>query len=368
MIKPIHQLNPDQRSRLPQYLEKWKAIALSTERINVQQATKAIQALYKAINQPNPKIYVCDSPADVAKVFKNLVRSQLVDETVSLQHLYWDDEKFALLDEMLGLPLQHQINQLQRQLNQQLGKQLRWEAHLELEETLRQPIDQFTYDWQLWEALESNRWLCQQLRDCISSNSLVTDAAWLDFAVEALNCSVDAMKWDAFSAIAQSCGWILPYEKVCIVCDRPVSLAFDAQFRLHAEGKPALQFFDGFSVYAFQGVRLPKIYGELHPHQWRASWLLNESDVDLQRSLIKGIGYGRLSQELSTIELDAWSEYTLLEIDAIVDEEPIVLLKMSCPSTGLIHVVRVPPEIRSAREAVCWINWEVDPETFAVQA
>ncbi|MEH1970355.1 MAG: hypothetical protein V7K91_28410 [Nostoc sp.] len=70
---------------------------------------------------------------------------------------------------------------------------------------------------------------------------------------------------------------------------------------------------------------------------------------------------------MQAIELDSWAEYTLLKIDADVDEESIYLLKMTCPSTGFIHALRVPPNTNSAREAIRWVNWEIDPEEFSVQ-
>ncbi|ABA19654.1 conserved hypothetical protein [Trichormus variabilis ATCC 29413] len=56
-----------------------------------------------------------------------------------------------------------------------------------------------------------------------------------------------------------------------------------------------------------------------------------------------------------------------MQIDNSIDVEPIYLLKMTCPSTGFIHVLRVPPQTKSAREAIRWINWGTDPETFFVQ-
>jgi hypothetical protein len=43
------------------------------------------------------------------------------------------------------------------------------------------------------------------------------------------------------------------------------------------------------------------------------------------------------------------------------------MLKMACPSTGFIHALRVPPDVNSAREAIRWTNWGVDPEDFSVQ-
>jgi hypothetical protein len=47
--------------------------------------------------------------------------------------------------------------------------------------------------------------------------------------------------------------------------------------------------------------------------------------------------------------------------------ESIRLLKMTCPSTGHIYVMRVPPDQGSAREAIRWINGGIDPQDFAVQ-
>lgn len=84
-------------------------------------------------------------------------------------------------------------------------------------------------------------------------------------------------------------------------------------------------------------------------------------------SLIQVIGYERICQELQAVELDTWAEYTLIEIDNNIDVEPILLLKMTCPSTGHIHILRVPPNMTSAREAIRWVNWGIDPEQFAVQ-
>jgi hypothetical protein len=83
--------------------------------------------------------------------------------------------------------------------------------------------------------------------------------------------------------------------------------------------------------------------------------------------LIEGIGYDRIIQELSAKEIDSWQEYALLQIDN-ADVEPICLLKMTCPSTGFIHALRVPPNLTSAREAIGWVNWDIDPEEFSVQS
>ncbi|MGB7894221.1 MAG: DUF6745 domain-containing protein, partial [Microcoleus sp.] len=89
--------------------------------------------------------------------------------------------------------------------------------------------------------------------------------------------------------------------------------------------------------------------------------------AELKRVLIQGIGYERIIQELSAKQIDSWQEYALLQIDNASDWEPICLLKMTCPSTGFIHALRVPPNLTSARKAIRWVNWDIDPEEFSVQ-
>jgi len=150
------------------------------------------------------------------------------------------------------------------------------------------------------------------------------------------------------------------------VCDRPRHLRFDSQNRLHAEGEPAIEFADGWNFYYYHGVRLPEKYGQVHPNQWQSQWILAEENAELRRVLIQVIGYARIIQELSAKQIDSWQEYALLKIDP-PREEPICLLKMTCPSTGFIHALRVPPNLTSAREAIGWANWDIDPEEFSVQ-
>ncbi|WP_333153015.1 DUF6745 domain-containing protein [Microcoleus sp. B9-D4] len=172
----------------------------------------------------------------------------------------------------------------------------------------------------------------------------------------------------------ENCGWIYPFEKMCFVCDRPIQLHFDNEYLLHALCQPAVEFADKFSLYSYRGVRLPEIIGQIPPQSWQASWLLTEQNAEVRRVLIQAIGYPRICQELQATELDTWQEYTLLKIENNIDIEPIYLLKMTCPSTGHLHALRVPPKVRSssrasltAKEAISWVNWGIYPEEFQVQ-
>ncbi|WP_181243754.1 leucine-rich repeat domain-containing protein [Chamaesiphon polymorphus] len=107
--------------------------------------------------------------------------------------------------------------------------------------------------------------------------------------------------------------------------------------------------------------------------EWKSEWILEEENITIKNVLIQQIGYERICRELNAMELDNWREYTLLEIDDIDRvyvrqiAEPIILLKMTCPSTNHIHVLRVPPTMTSAEEAITWINHGIHPDELAVQ-
>ncbi len=196
-------------------------------------------------------------------------------------------------------------------------------------------------------------------------------------SIAALNCLNNNTQRQAFRQLAQFSGWdwnlferdrnLFEEQNTGLVSERPIKISFDSQNRLHAEGEPAIQFADGYSFYSYHGVTLPEEYGKLHPSHWQPQWLLKEDNAELRRILIERIGYSRICQELQATKLDSWQEYTLLKIDNQLDVEPIYLLKMTCPSTGHIHALRVPPDMKSAREAVRWVNWGIDPEEFSVQ-
>ncbi|MBN3882532.1 MAG: hypothetical protein V7K64_14980 [Nostoc sp.] len=58
----IEKLTPEQEALIPVYREKWRAIALSTERIDREKAAEAVKVAYTAFGFEEPDIIFCDSP------------------------------------------------------------------------------------------------------------------------------------------------------------------------------------------------------------------------------------------------------------------------------------------------------------------
>ena len=121
-----------------------------------------------------------------------------------------------------------------------------------------------------------------------------------------------------------------------------------------------------FEVMFLNEVWLPRRYWT-KLSEWKSEWLLDEQNAEIRRVLIQRLGYERICEELNAIEIDTWREYTLLKINVNVDKESIVLLKMTCPSTTHIHVLRVPPKMKTAEAAISWVNWGIHPDKFSLQ-
>ncbi|AVH72778.1 hypothetical protein NLP_4346 [Nostoc sp. 'Lobaria pulmonaria (5183) cyanobiont'] len=402
----IEKLTPEQEALIPVYREKWRAIALSTERIDREKAAESVKVVYAAFGVEVPEIVFCDSPyAAFSEIFLDKF-DQLIQKLEfpiisrlnksSVSRIRKQEKVFQPLPELLGKQIDFFHEVMNSPIFQTIDTKILYNClYLELDsngwdyghglfythlqpelitkiyEKLHQP------GTKLHNRIGKRLWFF--LRKSLGSHignvywkswqpdKNATVASVYDFYFKVLNFDYDVKKFQHFQSLIIECGWIFGFEKVAIICDRPLHLRFDNQNRLHAEGEPAIEFTDGYSLYSSHGVTLPEKYGKIHPQQWQSQWLLTEENAELRRVLIQGIGYARICQELQAIELDNWQEYTLLKIDNNVDIEPIYLLKMTCPSTSFIHALRVPPSMNSAREAIRWVNWGVDSEEFGVQ-
>jgi hypothetical protein len=202
----------------------------------------------------------------------------------------------------------------------------------------------------------------------VEGSHLAGSGALYSFMQNELN--INCSKFKGLWACIKNCGWFIPFADVVLISPRPYAIRTRinslGNHELHADGKSAVYYCDDFQIYANGGVRLPAKYGSIETKNWKSKWLLEEKNAELRMCLIKNIGYDKICQELEAKKLDSWREYELVKIEN-ADVEPVVLLKMTCPSTGKIHAGRVPPDTISARKAATLRNHGIDPETFIVE-
>lgn len=361
-MSKLRSLTPSQKKLLPAYQEKWSGLALSTAQVDRDKTAQAIKTAYQMLTGKTAPIFFVASPLIMAKALKILTKRYTFACTwapfkATLNEFEFDI-KLALEQHYASVTLPHILDIL-------------------LDHNLRRTVTEIWYSNHFWSTffpsvlLTDSSLVTIRALDLFSKFLITagdTFSSLLDFYFSVLAPEDHKLQqWNILKPVLESGGLIFTHQEFCLVCDRPRQFSLNDQGRLHAEGKPAIEFRDDSSFYIYHGIHLPEHYGKFHPCQWQPKWLLNEKNIELRRALIQGIGYERICQELQITELDSWKEYTLLHLQNEIDIEPIYLLKMHCPSTRYIHVIRVPPFMHSAREAIAWVNWDIDPEEFCIQ-
>jgi hypothetical protein len=95
--------------------------------------------------------------------------------------------------------------------------------------------------------------------------------------------------------------------------------------------------------------------------------VLDTANVELRRVLLERMGYEAFLQhtraKILDRDRDPGGERRLLHVP-MKNDEPLVCLAVSCPSTGRQYMLRVPPSIRSCRQAAAWLAGYDDPNDY----
>ncbi|RCJ20521.1 hypothetical protein A6770_31390 [Nostoc minutum NIES-26] len=239
--KKIDKLTPEQEALISAYREKWRIIALSTERIDKEKAAKAVKEAYGLIGLDEPKIVFCDSPYSA---FRNTF-SQLDNPVHKQLRQHLNSQFFTeLLSQVKMELLNTLIIELENGFSKKIWNQIYLQLCVQLEEELSSLVKNRRFN--NIQYIEPELWACE--------------ASWVDFCASVLNCTYPQKKWLVFQQLIKNCHWIFPFKGTVFLCNRPTKLSFDKEQRLHALWEPAIEFADGYSLYSNHGVTLPKKY------------------------------------------------------------------------------------------------------------
>lgn len=118
---------------------------------------------------------------------------------------------------------------------------------------------------------------------------------------------------------------------------------------------------DGFGVWAWHGVQVPE-QAIMRPDTLTGERILTEPNVEVRRAVIEALGYERFTALVKPkiIDEDIFGKLLRIELE---DDEPLVAIHVTCPSTNRSYLLRVPPEMRSAQVAVAW-TFDVPVEEY----
>lgn len=138
---------------------------------------------------------------------------------------------------------------------------------------------------------------------------------------------------------------------VCII-KKPHTLVTDQLNRLHCETGPAVQFNDGYAVYAWRGLVVPEKW-IVSPNKVTAREALRQTNVELRAAACEIVGWDRILASLKCIVLDKHSDPgigELVESTVNMGDLPSRFLRVRC-GTGRDFVLPVPQTVKTALQA-----------------
>jgi hypothetical protein len=152
--------------------------------------------------------------------------------------------------------------------------------------------------------------------------------------------------------LGRSCGWWWPLPGLVIVSEPPLGISRDEEGRLHGAAGPALTYRDGWCVHAWHGVAVPEAI-ITRPESLRPMALFRQANQEVRRVVLERYDLERLLRSRFVVLIEEQQDRMLFRID-LAGEAPFHGMKVTCPSTGRVYVLRVPPAVRTCQEAVAW--------------
>ena len=159
-------------------------------------------------------------------------------------------------------------------------------------------------------------------------------------------------KLSILEEIGFSCGWLFPFDTVCVICERPSEIHLTAdRSRPHRTDGPCLVFRDGWELYALNGVAVDKEIVMTPAKKLDPKLIITTQNTEVRREIIRKIGAERICKKLNAKTIDKKGNYRLLSINLGLPEDSKAL-KMKNPSIGVYHIEWVPRTVKTVQEAL----------------
>jgi hypothetical protein len=392
-------LSPEQHALLGLVCEEWLGVGLATGPADWAAAEQGVRLAYQATGLSPPRrmvwlgsplagtiaaamLWVADlsdhAPDGSWRALRDQLRASLwvqpslgppASEGVAaewfgtpagrqVQQRVAERVRLAVMDQVsarLGSPAWETLS---RVVESAVAEQLR-ELALPLHELIRRVVDPvvtpllangdevaaWEFDWELPDPLQG---LWGQ-----------HDVDWLAKAAalrQLVPGTLDAPGLDGLMQVARSAGWWWPFEHLVVLTERPVTLHHDPQGRLHDSNGPAIAYPDGFAVWAWHGVGVPRQVIE-QPERLTLGQIHHEPNAAVRQVMVERYGPDRYLRDAGAERISHDHTGTLWRLEVGGERLVMVEVRNSTPEPDGTHRpywLRVPPWVHTAREAVAW--------------
>jgi hypothetical protein len=227
----ITKITTEQSKAFDKHLEYWLSVGRRTETIDKPKAENAVNFLYeKILKLPKPKQYLfLDSPM-ACQIFLN--GSQLYSQLYSQLHSQLHSQLYSQLH-----------SQLHSQLYSQLHSQLHSQLYSQLHSQLYSQKMNFIYE-------ASGNWTLQYYWHYYAVLNEIFPQKKKDFAL-----------FEEFIEHSKHYHKLHLSPEIAVVCDFPKTIQVNAKGELSSETGMALEYRDGYGIYALSGQTASSLLG-----------------------------------------------------------------------------------------------------------
>ena len=302
MAKKIEKLTEEQTSKFPHYVQKWTDIGLCTKPADRPRAERGIVAAYAVAKLKAPRIVWCESPL---KMYLTIQAYKSISA---------DPKKIKAAE--------NDPNYVNRYMKANQRK---------LYAEAQKGLDNTVYGQH--------------------------DAGWMsfyDFFRTECGLVEQTEQLQGLSEISQSAGWFVPFEHICFICERHSILRRNAEGQLHCEDGPAVQYPDGWSVYAINGILCDEQI-IMRPETQNVKQINNESNADRRAIRIERFGWTRYLKESKAKLIDERANDVEGTLEALYSIKGNRRFVATCP-TGRVFTMGVPESVRTCEQAQNWLG------------
>ena len=301
----IKSLTKQQEFKFKQYVDKWKTIGLSTDRITLEQCKPIVDRFYKKIlKKETVPIIIMDSP----------IGAWLA--TLYVACLFGKESQ-------VGAQVGDQVwAQIRDQVGAQVGAQ----------------VKNF-----IWPYVSGNLW-----------------SGWFSF-YDFMFSAVIKLETPLFTDLKEmsKLHLVYPLDQACVLSQKPIEINMTNGL-LHKDGAPSIKYADGFSVWSLNGVRVPQELAETPTEKLSMEFFKKETNADIRAEFIRKFGIQRMVSlgrvvDSVTEESGEWerrSEYQLIDMGKVYEIPYAPHLKMKNLTTGIYHMEGVDPTCKTVQDAI----------------
>ena len=341
-------ITPEERKQMGGLVKKWTKIAFRVEPINKEKITDAIYRLYESANLKKPRVVIVPSPYIMTLVYglsagiwylrKNkktdFFATATTPATHAATHAATHDATYAAThDATHDATDAAKKNWLKKLAIHFVGK--------ENSDLLISCISKWYKNYQ-----GGNMW------------------AWFPCYVEAMRDIIGLKgldcweKYKPWEDAAKEGGFRVMHEEFCIVSDFPEWILVDEKNRSHSEIKASHRWRDGFEIYHLHGVRFEKSLWEdvVNKRLSLQEIAVKITNTEQRIVAMQYLGGKRMAEEMKNVDIIAEDEFgKVVELpvkDAL--NNSYRFLVATDPSKNEDVWIRIPPNIKTPREAEAW--------------